>query len=106
MTATSTGASAKAANASTVNTSKKLRRGPPRAAERTSARWMTGATSSHRRMKSGRAIGSPSIRMRSRTLVRWGEVNSPVRSPWARTRLSAIRAVEVLPFVPVMWMTR
>jgi hypothetical protein len=36
---------------------------------------------------------------------RCGLVNRPVRRPRARSRLSIIRAVDVLPFVPVTWMT-
>lgn len=51
------------------------------------------------------AMGSPSMTMRSRIDTRCGLVMRPVRSPWARTMLSVIRAVDVLPFVPVMWMT-
>lgn len=50
-------------------------------------------------------MGSPSMTMRSRIDTRCGLVIRPVRRPWARTMLSVIRAVEVLPFVPVMWMT-
>ena len=106
MIATSIGASAKAANASTVNTSKKLRRGPPLSCERVSTREMMGATSSHRATNASWLMGSPSIWIRSRTVVRCGDVNSPVRRPCARTSDSAMRAVDVLPLVPVMWMTR
>ena len=43
--------------------------------------------------------------IRSRIEDRCGLVNSPVRSPRARSSVSIIRAVEVLPLVPVMWMT-
>ena len=45
--------------------------------------------------------GSPSTTIRSVIDSRWGLVNRPVRSPSARTRASIIRAVEVLPLVPV-----
>ena len=51
------------------------------------------------------AIGSPSIMIRSVKRTRCGLVNSPVRRPCARSRLSIMRLVDVLPFVPVMWMT-
>ena len=45
------------------------------------------------------------MQIRSRTEVRCGLVNSPVRRPRARSSDSIIRAVEVLPLVPVMWIT-
>src|SRR6266480_4751353 len=41
--------------------------------------------------------------MRSRTVSRCGLVYRPVRRPWARRSASTIRAVDVLPFVPVRW---
>ena len=44
--------------------------------------------------------GSPSRRMRSRNECRCGEVYSPVRSPCARSALSAIAATLPFPFVP------
>ncbi len=50
-------------------------------------------------------IGSPSKAMRSRMSCRCGLVKRPVRRPNSRSSRSVIRAVEVLPFVPVMWMT-
>ena len=46
------------------------------------------------------ATGSPSIMIRSVKRSRCGLVNSPVRRPCARIRLSMMRLVEVLPFVP------
>jgi hypothetical protein len=100
-TATSTGASAKAANAMTVRTSKKLRGGPPSASDSRSATPMYGATSSQIATKRSSSTGSPSIWMRSVTLDRWGLVNSPVRRPCSRTSDSTMRAVEDLPLVPV-----
>ena len=38
-------------------------------------------------------------------LIKCGEVTRPVLSPISRKILSMILAVEVLPFVPVRWMT-
>ncbi len=49
--------------------------------------------------------GSPSMQIRSRMEVRCGLVNRPVRRPRARSSRSVIRAVDVLPLVPVRWMT-
>ena len=54
----------------------------------------------------GRSTGSPSSAIRSRDRVRCGLVNRPVRSPSARSSVSIIRAVEVLPLVPVRWIDR
>jgi len=42
--------------------------------------------------------------IRSVTDFKWGEVYLPGRSPNARSRASTIRAIDVLPLVPVMWM--
>ena len=50
-------------------------------------------------------IGSPERAIRSRTLCRWGDVNRPVFSPISRSSESMMRVVDVLPFVPVRWMT-
>jgi hypothetical protein len=50
-------------------------------------------------------MGSPEKAIRSRTLCRWGEVNRPVFRPISRRRESMMRVVDVLPFVPVRWMT-
>ena len=50
-------------------------------------------------------IGSPSRLIRSVIDSRCGLVNRPTRSPMVATRVSTMRAVEVLPFVPVRWMT-
>ena len=66
---------------------------------------MMGETSAHKSTKASWEIGSPSIWIRSRTLVRCGDVNSPVRSPSERTSDSTMRAVDVLPLVPVRWIT-
>ena len=65
-----------------------------------------GATSSQAAMKPSSPMGSPSRAMRSRMVARWGLVKRPVRMPVAARRRSAMRAVEVLPLVPVMWMLR
>jgi len=51
-------------------------------------------------------IGSPARLMRSRMVARCGEVKRPVRRPPAARRRSVIRAVEVLPLVPVMCTVR
>ncbi|WP_454300307.1 hypothetical protein [Salana multivorans] len=67
---------------------------------------MYGSTSSQARTNSAAVSGSPSIAIRSRTVVRCGEVNRPVRVPSSRSSASIIRAVEVLPFVPVRWTAR
>ena len=50
-------------------------------------------------------IGSPSIAMRSRSVVSSGLVYRPVRSPRSRSSDSMSRAVLDLPFVPAMWIT-
>ena len=100
ITATSTGASAKTANAIAVSTSKN----DSAAGWRSSTSGRTAA-SRRRPPRTARRSGSPSTLIRSRIETRCGLVNSPVRSPRARSRVSIIRAVEVLPLVPVMWMT-
>ena len=51
-------------------------------------------------------MGWPATAMRSRMLVRWGLVNRPVRCPLAARSASTIRAVLVLPLVPVRWTLR
>ena len=76
-------------------------RGPPRSAECASTSARMGDTSAHSSMKACWEMGSPSIWIRSRTLVRCGDVKRPVRRPSERTSDSAMRAVEVLPLVPV-----
>src|SRR3954471_15698644 len=48
--------------------------------------------------------GVPSSAIRSVTLCRCGDVYRPVRSPNSRSSASIIRAVVVLPLVPVKWM--
>ena len=57
-------------------------------------------------MKPSSSIGSPSRAMRSRMVVRWGLVKRPVRMPVAARSRSVMRAMEVLPLVPVMWTVR
>ena len=50
-------------------------------------------------------MGSPPTVMRSRNECRCGEVNRPLLRPMARSSESIIRVVDVLPLVPVRWMT-
>ena len=106
ITATSTGASAKATKASTVSSSKKVRGASPAAASSASTRSTNGEISSQASATSPSSIGSPSIMTRSVNRSRCGLVNRPVRRPWARTIDSTIRAVDVLPLVPVRCTTR
>ena len=100
-TATSTGASANAAYAIATTVSKNdsgcswLR----------STRWVYGATSLKARTNASSLSGSPSIEIRSLIRSTCGLVNRPVRRSSARSRLSIIRDVEVLPLVPVRWTT-
>ncbi len=81
------------------------------AAGRPRARWPRRPSPAPGRPRRGRAgrtrrsIGSPSSRIRSRRSDRCGEVTSPVCRPKARSSDSIIRAVDVLPFVPVTRMT-
>ena len=103
--ATSTGASANAANPSAVMTSKKLRRGPPSSSLASSAIASTGATSSYTDRNSSMPIGWPSSLIRSRRSDRCGDVIIPVCRPKDWSSASIIRAVDVLPFVPVTWIT-
>ena len=49
--------------------------------------------------------GSPLREMRSVTCSRCGLVYVPTDIWWADSSAVIIRAVEPLPFVPVMWMT-
>src|SRR5216683_907077 len=100
-TATSTGASANAANAMAVSTSKNDSGTPWRLS--TSSTY--GSTSWYAAMKRSASSGSPSTQIRSRMELRCGLVNLPVRSPRSRSSASIMRAVDVLPLVPVMWMT-
>ncbi len=62
-----------------VSTSKKLSRGSPRSAARSSTIVTTGSTSSQARTKAACVMGSPSIEMRSVMSTRCGLVNRPVR---------------------------
>ena len=50
-------------------------------------------------------IGSPSIVIRSVIDSTCGLVNRPVRRPAARSSVSIIREVLLLPLVPVRWIT-
>ena len=45
------------------------------------------------------------MQIRSPIRSTWGLVKRPVRSSVARSRVSIIREVDVLPLVPVRWMT-
>ena len=105
-TATSTGASEKATKARTVSSSKNVSGASPASASCASTRATNGAISSQAATTAASAIGSPSTTMRSVNRMRCGLVNRPVRNPRLRSRLSMRRAVEVLPLVPVMWITR
>ncbi len=106
ITATSTGASENATNATAVSSSKKVSGSSPAPVSSASTSSTNGATSSHASATAASAMGSPSIMIRSVNRSRCGLVNSPVRSPWARTRLSMMRLVDVLPLVPVTCTTR
>ena len=62
-----------------------------------------GATSLKARTKSSSESGSPSMEIRSVIRSTCGLVKRPVRRSSARSRVSTIREVEVLPLVPVRW---
>ena len=98
-TATSTGASANAAKAIPVSTSKNV----IGTDERASTSCTSGSTSSKTAAKRSSVSGTPSTAIRSFGVCRCGLVYRPVRSPKTRSRPSTIRAVLVLPFVPVRW---
>ena len=100
-TATSTGASANAAYAMPTIVSKKL----IGCGWEESTRWVYGATSLKARTNSSSVSGSPSTQIRSFIRSRWGLVKRPVRRSSARSSVSIIRLVEVLPLVPVSWIT-
>ena len=100
-TATSTGASANAAYAIPTTVSKNDS-GCGCAA---STRWVYGATSLNARTNSSSVSGLPSMQIRSLIRSTCGLVNRPVRRSSARSRVSIIRDVEVLPLVPVRWIT-
>ena len=104
--ATSTGASANFQIAMAVSTSKKLIRGLPCSSIRASTRSTMSLIWSQESTKSSSLSSWPSMAMRSLMRSRCGEVYRPVRMPYARQIASAMRAVEPLPFVPVMWITR
>ena len=83
-----------------VSTSKKVMRCGIRA----STSPTNGAISSHSSPKrSSLDRATPSRVMRSVTESRWGLVYRPGRSPKPCSRASTIRAVLLLPFVPVRW---
>ena len=104
-TATSTGASANAANAIAVSTSNLLSRGPTRgeACDSASIMCTNGSISRYVATYCAGVIGRPSIAMRSTADCRCGLVVRPVRRCSAVTSASTMRATEVLPLVPVMW---
>ena len=64
-----------------------------------------GATSLNAVTNCSSVSCSPSRLIRSVIRSTCGLVNRPVRSSSARSRVSIIRDVEVLPLVPVRWMT-
>ena len=100
-TITSTGVSAKIAKAMPVRTSKKdIATGCL-----SSTSWTYGMTSSYAVTNRSGSMGAPSTQIRSLIETRCGLVNRPVRRPRARSSASVIRAVDVLPLVPVIWMT-
>ncbi len=61
------------------------------------------ATSLNARTNSSSLSGSPSMLIRSLIRSTCGEVKRPVRRSRARSSVSIIREVEVLPLVPVRW---
>ena len=67
---------------------------------------MYGATSLNAVTNASSLIGSPSRLIRSVIDSRCGLVNRPTRRPSGAIRVSIIRAVEVLPLVPVRWIDR
>jgi hypothetical protein len=64
-----------------------------------------GATSLNAATNSSSLSGSPSTEIRSLIFSTCGLVNRPVRRSRVRSRVSIIREVDVLPLVPVRWMT-
>ena len=100
-TATSTGASAKAAYAIATTVSKN----DSGCGCCASTRSMYGATSLNAVTNCSSVSGSPSTLIRSFIRSTWGLVKRPVRRSRARSSVSIIREVEVLPLVPVRWMT-
>ena len=70
-----------------------------------STRCVYGATSLNAATNSSSLSGSPSMEIRSVIRSTCGLVNRPVRRSRARSSASIIREVEVLPLVPVRWMT-
>ena len=98
-TAASTGASAKAAYAIATTVSKN----DSGWSCSSSTRWVYGATSLNARTKASSSSGRPSRLIRSVIDSRCGLVNRPTRRPAATISASIIRAVEVLPLVPVRW---
>ncbi len=70
-----------------------------------STRWVYGATSLNARTNSSSVSGLPSTQIRSLIRSTWGLVNRPVRRSSVRSSVSIMREVDVLPLVPVRWMT-
>ncbi len=64
------------------------------------------ATSLNARTNSSSVSCSPSMLIRSLIRSRCGLVKRPVRRSSARSNRSIMRLVEVLPLVPVRWITR
>ena len=100
-TATSTGASANRAYAMPTIVSKN----DSGCSSLASTRWVYGATSLNAATNSSSVSGSPSTEIRSVIRSTCGLVNRPVRRSSARSSVSIIRDVEVLPLVPVRWIT-
>ena len=100
-TAASTGASAKAPNAIPTTVSKN----DSGCGWSASTSSTYGATSLKARTNASSSSGSPSMQIRSLIRSTCGLVNRPVRRLSARSRVSIIRDVEVLPLVPVRWIT-
>ncbi len=96
--ATSTGRSANHSMAAAVRISNQVRRESP---SRGSIPARVDSTSA----SSASLMGSPSALSRSLMASRCGLVNVPTRRPLAVSREVRQRAVDVLPLVPVTWIT-
>ena len=101
-TATSTGASAKAAYAIPTTVSKNDSGWASRLVDEVGVRRHVVERAHERLVVSG----SPSIEIRSLIRSTCGVVNRPVRRSSARSSVSIIRDVDVLPLVPVRWIDR
>ncbi len=106
-TAASTGASANAAYAIATVISKNDNgcASAPSVVTVSSTICAYAATSANASTNASSVRGSPSRQMRSVMDCRCGLVKRPVRRSRVRSRASIMRAVDVLPLVPVRWMT-